>query len=111
MKLCQCGKLVTLRDKRNKDGLQKRCNECTNELRRKKYKLNPQKHKDRQKKYNDYSLEKAKRNTKNLTDTYIISELKRGTNLTAKDIRKHPELIEAKRQIIKIKRLCKILKN
>jgi len=54
---------------------------------------------------------KQKKNIFEISDTYVIAELKRGTTLTTKDIRKFPELIEAKRQTIKNKRLCKILKN
>lgn len=111
MKLCKCGKEVTAKDNRNKDGLQKRCNNCENEIRRNRYKLNPNKYKERQKKYNGYALEKAKKHIETISDIYIIAELKRGTDLTTKDIRKHPELIEAKRQIIKNKRLCRILKT
>lgn len=111
MKLCKCGKEVTAKDKRNKDGLQKRCNDCENKIRRNRYKLNPNKYKQRQKKYKEYALNKAKFHSENLTDTYIIAELKRGTDLTTKDIRKYPELIETKRQIIKNKRLCKTSKT
>lgn len=111
MKICVCGNIVTLKDKRNKDGYQAKCNECYNENRRLKYKQNPLKHRERQKKYNNYALEKAKKHIEKISDTYVIAELKRGTDLTTNDIRKHPELIELKRQIIKNKRLCKILKT
>jgi len=100
-----------LKDKRAKDGLQRVCTDCTNERRRIKYLENPTKYKERQKKYNVYALEKAKKNIFEISDTYVIAELKRGTTLTIKDIRKFPELIELKRQTIKNKRLCKILKN
>jgi acetyl-CoA carboxylase beta subunit len=111
MKTCKCGKLITAKDKRNKDGLQAKCNDCYNEKRRLVYKDNPDKFKERQKKYNDYALTKAKKHIETISDTYVIAELKRGTNLTTPEIRNYPELIEAKRQIIKNKRLCKTLKN
>jgi hypothetical protein len=110
MKLCKCSKEVTAKDKRNKDGLQKHCNDCLNQKRRLKYIENPIKHKQRQKKYNDYALAKAKKHIQEISDTYVIAELKRGTNLNTNDIRQFPELIETKRQIIKNKRLCKELK-
>lgn len=111
MKNCKCGNEITLKDKRNKDGFQSKCNSCLNEIRRFRYKENPKQYRDRQKKYKDYANQKAKRHINTISDTYVISELKRGTNLTSLDIRKHPELIEAKRQLIKNYRLCKTLKN
>ena len=46
-----------------------------------------------------------------LSDCYVINKLIRGTNLTAKQIRETPELIEIKRIILKTKRLCKTLQN
>ena len=97
-------------DKRNKDGLQGKCNDCCNENRRLKYKTDPQHRnnlKNRQKKYNGYALEKGKRHALEISDTYVIAALKRGTKLTTEDIRKHPVLIEAKRQVIKNQRLCR----
>ena len=114
MKTCfTCGNFKSdfCKDKRNKDGLQATCNDCKNKKRRLKYSENPQKYREKQKKYNDYALKKAKRHIFEISDTYVIAELKRGTTLTTKDIRKFPELIEAKRQTIKNKRLCKILKT
>jgi hypothetical protein len=111
MKICKCGNEITAKDKRNKDGLQAKCNSCYNELRRLRYKSNPNKYRERQKKYNGYALEKAKKHIEIISDTYVIAELKRGTNLTTKEVRKYPELIEAKRQIIKNKRLCRTLKT
>lgn len=99
------------KDKRNKDGLQATCNDCKNKARRLKYSENPLKYRERQKKYNNYALQKAKKHIFDISDTYVIAELKRGTTLTTKDIRKFPELIELKRQTIKNKRLCRILKN
>lgn len=110
MKTCKCGNEITLKDKRNKDGFQNKCNDCLNEKRRERYSFNPEKYKKRQKKYNSYALKKAKKHIKEISDTYVISELKRGTSLTTEDIRKFPELIEVKRQIIKNKRLCRELK-
>jgi hypothetical protein len=110
MKKCKCGNEITLKDKRNKDGLQNKCNNCLNQVRREKYKLNPCKHKERQKKYNKYALQKSKKHIKEISDTYVIAELKRGTTLNTEDIKKFPDLIETKRQIIKNKRLCRELK-
>lgn len=96
------------KDSRNKDGLQGRCKKCQNERRRERYATDPVhrvKTKERQKKYNSYALTKAKRHVSEISDTYVIAELKRGTSLSTEDIRKYPELIEAKRQVIKNKRL------
>jgi hypothetical protein len=111
MKLCSCGDEITAKDKRNKDGLQNKCNGCLNDARRLRYSLNPTKHRQRQKNYSEYANQKAKRHIETISDTYVIAELKRGTGLTTADIRKHPELIEAKRQLIKNYRLCRTLKN
>lgn len=98
-------------DKRNKDGKQGRCYDCCNYIRRLKY-LNDvnyrEKQKLMQKKYKKYANTNAKKHIKNLSDFYIIKELRRGTNLSTSDIKKHPEFIELKRQIIKNKRLCKL---
>lgn len=46
-----------------------------------------------------------------LQDHYVISQITRRSNLKSKDVRKHPELIEAKRLLIKTKRLCKTSQN
>ena len=107
-KKCNLPKEDFGKDKRAPDGLQRVCNECTNQRRREKYLENPQKYREQQKKYNEYALEKAKKHIREISDTYVIAELKRGTTLTTKDIREFPELIELKRQTIKNKRLCKI---
>ena len=69
----------------------------SNERRRKDKSLNGTK------KYNDSCL----RCRQNLTDGYIVSKLTRDSELTAKEVRKHPELIELKRIIIQTKRLIK----
>jgi hypothetical protein len=114
MKICKTCKQENKtfgKDKRAPDGMQRECNDCINERRRKKYLENPTKYKERQKKYNKYALQKAKKHILEISDTYVIAELKRGTTLTTNDIKKFPQLIEAKRQTIKNKRLCKILKN
>lgn len=97
-------------DKRNSDGLQAKCNDCANLERRKKYKEDLQyreKCKQRQKKYIDYAKQRAKRHSENLSDTYIIAELKRHTSLNTNDIRKYPELIELKRLLLKQYRLLR----
>ena len=107
MKTCNCGNEITLKDKRNKDGLQAKCSLCYNKIRRLKYASNPTHFRERQKKHNAYALEKARKHIKEISDTYVIAELKRGTNLKTVDIREFPELIELKRQIIKNKRLCR----
>jgi hypothetical protein len=44
---------------------------------------------------------------KELQDCYVIGRITRDSKLTAKKIRQYPELIEAKRIIIKTKRLCR----
>jgi hypothetical protein len=113
MKLCKkCGVIGLFgKDKRAPDGLQRVCVKCTNDRRREIYKSNPEKFRIRQKKYQKESLERMKKHSQDITDTYVISELKRGTDLSRNDIRKFPELIEAKRQIIKNKRLCRTLKS
>jgi hypothetical protein len=110
-KTCKEPNKKFLKDKRTPDGYQTECTECINERRRNKYSKNPTKYRERQKKYNTYALEKAKKHISETSDTYVIAELKRGTTLNTKDIRKFPELIETKRQTIKNKRLCKILKS
>lgn len=46
-----------------------------------------------------------------LQDCYVISQITKRSNLTSKEIRKYPELIEAKRIIIKTKRLCRTSQN
>lgn len=56
--------------------------------------------KDRQSAYNKCVL-------KELPDSYIINDMCRGNNIKREDIRQHPELIEAKRIQIKIKRQLK----
>lgn len=112
-----CNKCLTVKnlsdfgnDKRNKDGKQGRCYDCFNTIRNLKYLTDKDyrnKQRNRQKKYKKHALQNAKKHIKNLSDFYIIKELKRGTSLKTEDVKKHPELIEAKRQIIKNKRLCR----
>ena len=113
MKICKnCNEIgIFGKDKRAPDGLQRVCNKCTNLRRQELYKLNPNKYKERQKKYAKESLKRMTKHINEISDTYVIAELKRGTTLNTADIRKIPELIEIKRQLIKNKRLCKILKN
>ncbi|QIG62331.1 hypothetical protein [Tenacibaculum phage JQ] len=102
------------KDKRNKDGLQGTCRKCCNEKRTERYKNNEayrNKCKQRIKKYNKKANERAKKHVEQLTDFYLIASLKRGTNLTTEDIKQHPELIQAKKQIILNQRLCRELKT
>ena len=53
-KTCELPKEDFGKDKRTPDGLQRVCNECTNQRRREKYSENPQKYKEQQKKYNKW---------------------------------------------------------
>lgn len=48
---------------------------------------------------------KDKRQRDNLNDCYVISKIKRQVNISTQILRKYPELIEAKRIQIKLKRL------
>ena len=101
-------------DKRNKDGLQGTCKECVNITRSNRYSTDKEyrnKQKQRQKKYLKTANDRAKKHVENLTDFYIIASLKRGTNLSTEDIKKHPKLIELKKQIILNQRKCKELKT
>jgi hypothetical protein len=113
MKLCKrCEKSGKfLKDKRTADGLQRVCTLCANTRRKEAYKLNPEKYRQAQKKYAKDSLKRMTKHIRDISDTYVIAELKRGTNLNTFDFLKFPELIETKRQLIKNKRLCKISKN
>jgi len=86
-------------DKRNKDGLQGICNYCRSEKRKGTHKHNP--------KNNAYHLQKQLQHIAQVSEVYVIAELKRGTNLTTEDIRKYPNLIETKRKIIINKRAIK----
>ena len=95
---CELPKNNFTKDNRNKDGLQGRCNDCRS-IKRKgthKYYPNP-----------EYSRKNAKKHIDLLSDFIVIAELKRGTNLTTEDIKKHPVLIEAKRQVLLTKRKLK----
>lgn len=97
-------------DKRNKDGKQSTCRLCCNLIRKEKYKNDNNyriKQKEHQKKYSVKANERAKLHIKNLSDFYVIKELKRGTDLTTEDVKKYPELIELKRQTIINKRKCR----
>ena len=57
------------------------------------------------------SGESIKRAKDKLTDNYVIRQLCHHNDLTPDDIRKFPELIEAKRQIILTNRIIKNEKN
>ena len=46
-----------------------------------------------------------------LSDSYVADCICNRSTLKRNDIKKYPELIEARRLIIKTKRLCKTLKN
>ena len=93
-----------------KDGSKNRkacCRECLSKQRKEWNKNNP----ERQKKNNKKIRMRCKSYSADLADTYIISMLVSRSSLLTKDIRKYPELIEARRQIIKISRLNKQKKD
>lgn len=97
-------------DKRNKDGLQGSCNCCKNNNRNLKYSTDLSYReliKSKNKKYNQNSLIRVKKHISTLSDIYVIASLKRGTDLTTKDIRQFPNLIDLKRQELTIKRNLK----
>ncbi len=98
------------KDKNHIHGIRYSCKECRNKKSRTRYAADSEfrdKVLKRCKQDNDKMLVRALRNTKELSDSYVIASLRRGTSLTSKDIRKHPELIKAKRQIIKNIRKCR----
>lgn len=102
------------KDVRNKDGLQGKCRSCQNLSRRNRYKEDESYRelmKFRQLKHSKKANIRAKKHVKELSDFYVIASLKRGTNLTSDDIKKNPELIKLKKQIILNKRLCRKLKT
>lgn len=55
--------------------------------------------------------DEEKKAREELQDNYVISQITKRSNLTSKDVRKYPELIEIKRLIIKTKRLCRTSQN
>lgn len=61
-------------------------------------------------KNSEYVKSKDHKNTELLTDRYMRKHLLK-LGYTRQHIRKHPELIETHRIIIKTKRLCKTLEN
>lgn len=115
MKICNtCNKKKHPReytkDKRNKDGLQGCCNVCKNLKRSIRYSSDinyRKKVKESQKKYSEKARERANKHVQELSDFYIIASLKRHTDLTTEDIKKHPNLIALKKQVLKNKRLCR----
>ncbi len=56
------------------------------------------------------SAKYQKKNKEGLTDTFVIAMIVQRTNLKRSDIKKHPELISAYRENLKLKRAIK-LKN
>ena len=66
---------------------------------------NPEKDKDYARKNPEIFRLKSKEGREQLTDSYVAGRLAYKTNLTCSEIRKYPELIEARRLIIKTKRL------
>lgn len=75
--------------------------------------------KEKKKIYKLNNIEKVRESNKKLekkwaeelTDTYVIRQIVKRSNLKAEQIRCNPELIEIKRLIIKTKRLCKTSQN
>jgi len=70
--------------------------------------------KPRYKRYGTYderskakSLAHSKRATEEITDHYVASFISRRSSLTYKELRQQPELLDAYRQNLKIKRLLK----
>lgn len=85
-------------DNRLKCGVKSKCKECYRD-----YLKNPQ-YVQRRIRQSGESIRRAKAN---LTDNYVIRQLCHHNELTPDDIRKYPELIEAKRQIMITKKIIK----
>lgn len=66
-------------------------------------------------KYRKENSEKIKKDNRrrviNLQDSYVINNIIAGTSLTQEDIKAHPEIIEATKEIYKIKRLIKSIQD
>lgn len=62
---------------------------------------------ERPEEYSEIVKKKGERRRGRLLDVYVVSLIKTETGLPTEEIREHPELIKAKRQTIKIKRLCR----
>ena len=101
------------RDKiREQERERRRLNPEKYNIRKQNYrKRNPEKDKEYSKKHPEIARRKSARERELLTDNYIAGRLTCKTNMSCSEIRNYPELIEAKRLIIKTKRLCKTLKN
>lgn len=102
------------------------CKKCTVEKSKKWANENPKKAKERKVKWAKENPERVKisrqkrkkqhneankilntRDRNNLADTYIVEKLVRSSNLTRKQIRQSPQLIELTRKIIQVKRKIK----
>jgi|TARA_R110000851_G_scaffold315820_1_gene478584 uncharacterized protein (UPF0262 family) len=110
------------KDGTQKIALRKYCNNCKNKItkdwfdknkdykkkwRKEKPERVKQENRKRQKKHNKWSQKSRDK----LTDSYVIGQITKRSILTAEIVRKIPELIEAKKIIIKTKRLCKTSQN
>ena len=74
MKMCNWCKLQKVdfgKDSRNKDGFQNTCNTCINIRRSELYLLNPEKYKQRVKKYNNEALIRAKKHISEISDKRV----------------------------------------
>ena len=121
-KICsKCGEEKSIieyaKDKTHKDGLSSQCKNCRNFHQYKYTKKWRMKNKDKhvqysiayQKKYPNKRRQKEKRQHQNLINSYVKQLLSRRTNLSALDI--PIELVELKREHIKLGRLLKGIQN
>ena len=76
-------------------------------IRKSEYRKRPE---SKQKK-NAWSRADGRKKISELSDTYVIQKIRRGTGIKCETIRQYPELIETKRLIIQTKRLCKTSSN
>lgn len=89
-------------DRRLKDGHFGRCKECCKEW------VESDEVKARRVRQSGDSIKRSK---DKLTDNYVIRQICHHSNLTPNDVRKYPQLIETKRQIILTNRVIKNEKN
>jgi len=80
----------------------------------KQYRLNNKEHnKEYSKQYNlnnkEHINKRRKEQIKNLTDTYIVGLITNRSSLTSEDIEQYNNMIEAKKEYLKLKRLIKQL--
>lgn len=106
----------------SKDGLGFSCKACESQRQKVKYQKNRGKYLRGAKNYRQNNPEygklyrqrnpqKGRLRYQNLVDTYVISQLIKGTIIRTKDIRPYPGLIEFKRAKILLSRYIKKVKN